>query len=295
MNQLLQYNSDSDENGSSDVTKKVDLSAEVESVEGVECMNVSSPTGLRERKRRASGFQDYFKLSSSSDDEEQPVNSLFDTKTVDSQSSSVTCEDLPSLSFWNDDTKVANVQIDTERKNASEKLTNRLDLISTFKNTATHTTDNSSAFSDSKVKGYICKNKTRNSPTTVTKESLPLTKSPTKMLGVFRVHEKVAPVLNQEHACFCAPKKLTKTLSGHMGAINRIKWCAPQFSHIIASASMDKKICLWNIFQESSNCIKSYDHHKKAVTDVTWSGTGKKILSCSYDKTAVVIDVESGM
>ena len=41
--------------------------------------------------------------------------------------------------------------------------------------------------------------------------------------------------------------------------------------------------------------MKILSNHTKAVRDVEWNQDGKKLLSCSYDKTAAVIDVEKGI
>ena len=40
--------------------------------------------------------------------------------------------------------------------------------------------------------------------------------------------------------------------------------------------------------------MKILTHHNKAVRDVEWSQDGKTLLSCSYDRSAAVIDVEKG-
>ena len=41
--------------------------------------------------------------------------------------------------------------------------------------------------------------------------------------------------------------------------------------------------------------MKILSHHSKAVRDVEWSQDGRSLLSCSYDKTAAVTDVEKGV
>lgn len=52
---------------------------------------------------------------------------------------------------------------------------------------------------------------------------------------------------------------------------------------------------IWNIWSQLKSCVKILPNHTKAVRNVEWSDDGRKLLSCSYDKTASVIDVEKGI
>ena len=111
---------------------------------------------------------------------------------------------------------------------------------------------------------------------------------------VYTVHPKISPHLNRHQGNRCACKE-SHRWPAHTGAINRIAWCSnPSFSHLILSASMDKTVRVWNAWGQQQACVRTLTTHSKAVRDAQWSGDGRRILSCSYDRTASITDVHTG-
>ncbi|XP_077394159.1 WD repeat-containing protein 25 [Festucalex cinctus] len=90
------------------------------------------------------------------------------------------------------------------------------------------------------------------------------------------------------------PKKLLLSLQGHQGPVNTVQWCpVPQRSHLLLSASMDKTFKVWD-GAESGRCLTVFTCHSGAVRDARWSPCGRRLLTGSFDNTAVVTDVETG-
>ena len=111
---------------------------------------------------------------------------------------------------------------------------------------------------------------------------------------LFYIHSKIQPHL---HGKICKQKDPVVpewTVGAHAGAINRIKWNISELSHLFVTCSMDSTIKVWNIWTQLDPCLSVIKVHDKAVRDIDWNQDGKKLLSCSYDRTAKVIDVEKG-
>ncbi|VDP09501.1 unnamed protein product [Soboliphyme baturini] len=58
----------------------------------------------------------------------------------------------------------------------------------------------------------------------------------------------------------------------------------------IATGGYDAKVKLWNI--QDGICFATFTEHTDAVTGVTWTQSGKAILSCSYDGTVRAFDLK---
>lgn len=117
-----------------------------------------------------------------------------------------------------------------------------------------------------------------------------LTKTP-----VYFVHHKVAPLVNQPTAACRVPKTAAVTINNaHTAAVNRIVWCSGQYSHLLASASMDKCVKVWSTFSKQQLLARTLSQHEKAVRDVCWSSDCRHLLTASFDKTSRIFDVESG-
>eukprot|EP00919_Chromeraceae_sp_WS-2016_P075519 GHVR01178648.1.p1 GENE.GHVR01178648.1~~GHVR01178648.1.p1 ORF type:complete len:350 (-),score=70.42 GHVR01178648.1:155-1177(-) len=83
----------------------------------------------------------------------------------------------------------------------------------------------------------------------------------------------------------------TMLLTGHLASITSIDF-SPDGRHI-ASASVDKKILLWNVYGECENwCV--FSGHNNAVLQTKWSPDGSQVYSCSADKSCAAWDVETG-
>lgn len=145
-----------------------------------------------------------------------------------------------------------------------------------------------------KIKGYSSKRhqseiSTELSPSTELSSAL--------KKSCFMVHHKIAPQLHTVgQRINRIPGKVLQILPGHSGTVNGIHWGIPEYSHLLLTASMDATVRVWNVFSsgESDPCVRTVKVHNKAVKAARWSACCRQILSCSYDKSAKLTDVESG-
>lgn len=119
--------------------------------------------------------------------------------------------------------------------------------------------------------------------------------NPTRTSPVLsNVSSRVKPYLGGKPKSAGIPKKLLISLEGHQGPVNTVEWCpVPHISHLLLSASMDKTFKVWD-GAESGRCLRLYTCHSGAVRDACWTPCGRKLLTGSFDNTAVVTDVETG-
>ncbi|XP_005098633.2 WD repeat-containing protein 25 [Aplysia californica] len=110
---------------------------------------------------------------------------------------------------------------------------------------------------------------------------------------IFFVHSKIAPYLHSKTSCKCS-HKLSDTWKAHSTVINRLNWNVPTYAHLLLTAGMNEEVRVWNVWSTLDSCVSVLHVHKKPVKHAEWSHDGKAILSCSYDRTALVTDVESG-
>lgn len=80
-------------------------------------------------------------------------------------------------------------------------------------------------------------------------------------------------------------------LTGHQGEVMTAKF-NPSGS-VIASASQDRKIFLWNTYGECEN-FAALVGHGNAILEVAWSHDGTQLYSASVDKTCAVWDAHVG-
>ncbi|XP_033735828.1 LOW QUALITY PROTEIN: WD repeat-containing protein 25-like [Pecten maximus] len=107
------------------------------------------------------------------------------------------------------------------------------------------------------------------------------------------LHSKIKPHLNRK-MFFKIPNNRNKTLQAISGPVNRVKWNNPMYSHLLMSVSMDGTVKLWNFWSSLDHCVQTVSVHTKAVKDACWSQSGKEIISCGYDKVAIISDVDRG-
>lgn len=88
--------------------------------------------------------------------------------------------------------------------------------------------------------------------------------------------------------------RLSIALNGHLKAVNAVHW-SPTQSHLLASASMDHTVIIWNVWGKNLKKARVFNLHNAAVKDVKWSHKGLSILSCGYDNSSRLIDVEKGI
>ena len=88
------------------------------------------------------------------------------------------------------------------------------------------------------------------------------------------------------------PKQLHLSLEGHSQGVNCIRW-NPTQSNLLLTAAMDHVVCIWDT-SGGGTCSKRLTHHSAAVKDSKWSLCGSQVLSCGYDKTARLFNLETG-
>ncbi|GAB4846264.1 hypothetical protein Ancab_025263, partial [Ancistrocladus abbreviatus] len=90
------------------------------------------------------------------------------------------------------------------------------------------------------------------------------------------------------------PGKLSVGLNGHIKAVNTISW-SPNHAHLLASAGMDKHVCVWNVWSKEDKKARVFSYHHAAVKEVRWSPLGQFILSCGFDCCSRIVDIEKGV
>ncbi|KAL5736143.1 hypothetical protein ACOSQ2_030931 [Xanthoceras sorbifolium] len=88
--------------------------------------------------------------------------------------------------------------------------------------------------------------------------------------------------------------RLSAALCYHRKAVNAIHW-SPSHAHLLASAGMDHTICIWNVWSRDQKLARVFSFHNAAVKDVKWSQQGLFLLSCGYDCSSRLVDVEKGI
>ncbi|XP_030627458.1 WD repeat-containing protein 25 [Chanos chanos] len=127
-----------------------------------------------------------------------------------------------------------------------------------------------------------------------TEASAEVETSPTRAKSLTEVSERVQPFLGRKRGRTELSRHLLLHLRGHLGPVNTVQWCpALHLSHLLLSASMDKTVKVWDGVG-SGRCLQTYSVHGGAVRDACWLPCGRRLLSGSFDGTAVVSDVETG-
>ncbi|KAI3686245.1 hypothetical protein L1987_79919 [Smallanthus sonchifolius] len=89
-------------------------------------------------------------------------------------------------------------------------------------------------------------------------------------------------------------ERISTTLIGYTKAVNAIQW-SKTHSHLLASAGMDSSIYIWNVWNTEQKKSRVFNIHTAAVKDIQWSNQGLSLLSCGYDCSSRLIDVEKGL
>lgn len=64
---------------------------------------------------------------------------------------------------------------------------------------------------------------------------------------------------------------------------------------LLASAGMDHQAIIWNVWSNSGQqMLRRLGSHTGAVKDIQWTTDGRFLLSCGFDKTCRLTDVEVG-
>ncbi|KAJ6830296.1 WD repeat-containing protein 25 [Iris pallida] len=105
-----------------------------------------------------------------------------------------------------------------------------------------------------------------------------------------------APSRCQTKAAAAASKvsgKRSVVLTGHTNAVNSIQWSLTH-AHLLASAGMDQTVHVWNVWNQGQEKARVFRNHNAAIKDVRWSPRGLFLLSCGYDCSSRLVDVEKG-
>ncbi|KAG4385659.1 hypothetical protein GLYMA_12G141100v4 [Glycine max] len=112
------------------------------------------------------------------------------------------------------------------------------------------------------------------------------------------IHHNILSLLKSKAKGHQSPnlisEKLSASLYGHTKAVNAIHWSSTH-AHLLASAGMDHAVCIWNVWGRNQKKACVLNFHNAAVKDVKWSQQGHFLLSCGYDCTSRLIDVEKGL
>lgn len=85
------------------------------------------------------------------------------------------------------------------------------------------------------------------------------------------------------------PRRRTRSLRGHTKPLNALRW-SPS-GHLLASASMDATVCIWDAFSAAvEESVRRLQHHSGAVSDVQWRPDGSALLSASFDGAVALLD-----
>lgn len=103
---------------------------------------------------------------------------------------------------------------------------------------------------------------------------------------------EISSKTSADHVCR-PPKQLLLNLEGHSQGVNCVRW-NPSESNLLMSASMDHVVSVWDTHKGGS-CTCRLTRHTEAVKDARWSLCGSQVLSCSYDKTARLFNLETGI
>lgn len=89
--------------------------------------------------------------------------------------------------------------------------------------------------------------------------------------------------------------RISAVLDSHNNkAVNSLQW-SPNHGHLLASAGMDGTVRVWNVWSKEQKLARIFNNHGAAVKDIRWSPRGFSLLSCGYDCSSKLLDVEKGI
>ena len=81
-------------------------------------------------------------------------------------------------------------------------------------------------------------------------------------------------------------------LKGHLYSVKHFEFLADR-NHLI-SGSNDKTIRVWDLNNETGTCLKVMECRHDGVTCVKYNETTKDLISCSWDETFNIWNVDTG-
>ena len=265
----------------------------------LEAKSLTSVDEIENDKGKGASFN-YFGLSDSdTSDNEDGKNKSCEKSKHEKVKHQVTSKnthnvDIPASSFWKDIT-YNDVCEQKEVKGSTNSYHSYQRTFDCYNKNKRNT--NSDGYNETQAGSYVPKRRRKDELTTPQninhQKTEAISDSDNMKRPCFYVHHSVAPHLHTK-SLNRIPKRESATINAHTGTVNKISWCVDEFSHLLLSGSMDRSVKIWNMFSSQNQCVKSFSNHEKAVKDVAWSSTGRQILSCSYDRTVRLTDVEKG-
>lgn len=129
----------------------------------------------------------------------------------------------------------------------------------------------------------------------------PLPQQPLDLESLFHieapwsVQQKMKPQTAAGHRSQL-PRGLFVQLKAHTKAVTAVRW-SPAHSSLLVSAGMDGVAHVWNAWSNGpgSCAARSFTSHTAAIKDVQWSLDGASILTCGFDQTSRLHDLETGV
>jgi COMPASS component SWD3 len=97
----------------------------------------------------------------------------------------------------------------------------------------------------------------------------------------------------QASSAAAARFKLKRTLTGHKRAVTSLKF-SPVKPELLASASADGTLELWNVNDGSRVSPAQPMAHNQGINEIAWNPEGRYLASVSDDVTVKLWDAETG-
>ena len=174
----------------------------------------------------------------------------------------------------------------TTLSNSGFSLGNKCNKLSSKRNT----TEINMVCNKDAVKPYIPKSKRKKLLNDSESKESPVMDNLSAKLSV--IFERAKVFTKQTNSHYRVPQNLINNFEAHEGCVNRISW-NPHFADFLLSASMDSVAKVWNV-ETTPCCVYQVKSHGQAVKDAKWNHDGLHTLSCGYDKTARITDINLG-
>lgn len=202
----------------------------------------------KEKGESTFDFFGLFNVGSDEVDKKEEDN----TKVISGRVENVSVEgkvlpvEIPESEFWTD-VKASELQTLQNRKFENENLTRTVQSANQRKRNFTNAQHQNKGFSNlggSTVKlkhsNAFENPKSQSEQTSLSDNTFAKDKSQIRKL--YFIHPKITPLLHNKRPTCRLPSKQEWKCQGHAGAVNRVKWNVPSYSHLFVTCSMDSYI-----------------------------------------------------